>query len=87
MDLITGRCSRAITGRLKVLRHRFGSMVSRVDALDPQAILARGYSLAFEGETGKLITRTGQVDPGDPVDLRVSDGTIKLKVSEGDDIK
>ncbi|MCX6644761.1 MAG: exodeoxyribonuclease VII large subunit [bacterium] len=82
IDLYSGRCSRAVAGHLKILKHRFQSMVNRLNTLDPEAILSRGYSLAFEADTGRLITKTAHVKSGAPVDLRVSDGIIKLKVSE-----
>jgi len=82
VDALAGRSSRARLSRLKVLRHQFISAGSRLETLDPSAILARGYSLAFQRETAKLISRTAQVGPGDQVDLRVSDGIIKLKVDE-----
>ncbi len=82
VDALAGRCSRAALSGLKVLRHQFISVESRLETLDPSAILARGYSLAFQRETGKLISRTAQVSPSDKVDLRVSDGIIKLKVDE-----
>ena len=82
IDTYSDRYFRAVAGHLKLLRHRFESMVERLNTLDPEAILSRGYSLAFEADTGRLIRKTVQAKSGMPVDLRVSDGTIKLTVSE-----
>lgn len=82
LDMFADRCSRAVTGRLKLVRHSLESMADKLKTLDPEAILSRGYSLAFEGDTGRLITKTSQTKPGSPVDLHVSDGTIKLEVIE-----
>jgi exonuclease VII large subunit len=77
-----GRLGRAATSRIVVLRHRFESIVNRLENLDPKTILARGYSLAFNHKTGKLISRIRQAPAGTAVDLHVSDGMIRLRVSE-----
>ncbi len=78
IDALSGRISRAVRTRMNILRHELKSRANRLETLDPTAILSRGYSLAFDRETGSLISRTGQVTPGVKVDLRVSDGIIKL---------
>jgi exodeoxyribonuclease VII large subunit len=82
VDSLLSRAGRAIVSRLTVMQHRLESAANRLAALDPTAILSRGYSLAFQAETGRLITRVAQAPEGTKVDLRVSDGTIKLKVDE-----
>jgi exodeoxyribonuclease VII large subunit len=87
IDSCVMRCGRAITSRIVLLKHRLEASMSHLCTLDPTSILARGYSLAFNAETGHLISRVGQVIPKTEVDLRVSDGTIKLKVLEGTEQK
>jgi len=82
LDYQLTRLGRAATSRIVVLRHRLESIVNRLDNLDPNTILARGYSLAFNHKTGRLISRTGQAPSGTDVDLHVSDGKIRLRVSE-----
>jgi exodeoxyribonuclease VII large subunit len=78
IDVMLSRLARAIGSRTTLIRHRLDSLANRLQALDPSAILSRGYSLAFESESGKLISRVEQARSGTKVDLRVSDGTIKL---------
>jgi exodeoxyribonuclease VII large subunit len=82
IDSLTGRAGRAAWQHVRIMKHQVEGMLSRLESLDPTTILARGYSLAFERGTGKLISRTGQGKAGMPVDLRVSDGSIKMKVEE-----
>jgi exodeoxyribonuclease VII large subunit len=82
LDIVSSRITRAISRRLSDLRHRLTSVRNRLEALDPTAILARGYSLAFARETGGLVSKVGQASPGMEVDLRVSDGVIGLTVDE-----
>ena len=79
LDAVTSRLTRAVEQRLRLLGHKLRSAMNRLETLDPSAILSRGYSLAFNVETGRLISRTAQVSKGDRVDLRVSDGTVRLK--------
>jgi exodeoxyribonuclease VII large subunit len=83
IDGLIQRATKAGSSRLAIFRHRLESLRNRLAALDPVSILSRGYSLAFLEDSGKLIIRTSQTSPGIKVDLRVSDGTIKLRVREG----
>lgn len=49
-------------------------------ALNPLAVLSRGYSVAFSD--GKLLKSTQNVSVGDRIETRVSDGVIYSTVSE-----
>jgi exodeoxyribonuclease VII large subunit len=80
VDFLQGRLRREITVRLSKLKKDVETSTARISSLDPQAILNRGYSLAFNSETGKLISRVSQASPGAQVDLKLSDGNIKLTV-------
>jgi len=83
IDSLIWRASKSTVSHLAIFKHRLESLNNRLTALDPTSILSRGYSLAFLSDTGKLVTRTSQTSPGIKVDLRVSDGTIKMRVREG----
>ena len=50
-----------------------------MEAFDPFAVLARGYSIA-ETDGGKLVKTTGDVQPNDKLHVRVSDGTVHAVV-------
>ncbi len=82
IDALSARSGRAAWNHLKFLKQELLSSIGRLESLDPTVILSRGYSLAFNRESGKLISRTGQVMEGTLVDLRVSDGYIKMRVEE-----
>jgi exodeoxyribonuclease VII large subunit len=58
---------------------RVGQAGARLDALSPLASLGRGYSICLKSD-GSIVSRTGQVDAGDGVMLRVSDGSIDCRV-------
>jgi exodeoxyribonuclease VII large subunit len=56
---------------------------ARLAGLDPAAPLARGYSLATVARTGKFLRRTGDVRPGDKLDIMVYDGHVAATVTGG----
>ena len=56
-----------------------GEKAAKLDALNPLAVLARGYAAVFE-ENGKVITRTEDVRIGETVMLAMADGKLKATV-------
>ena len=64
-----------------VSRHnvRLGQAGARLDALSPLASLGRGYSICLRPD-GSIVSQIGQVEAGDGVRLRVSDGSIDCRV-------
>ena len=60
--------------RLALLRQRLSGMNLRLQALSPQATLQRGYAIVSQDDSGAVVTRTDQVQSGDKIGVRVSDG-------------
>jgi exodeoxyribonuclease VII large subunit len=52
-------------------------MQRRLDALNPLAVLARGYAVVTRKEDGKVVSRVAQAS--DVMNIRVSDGEFKVK--------
>jgi exodeoxyribonuclease VII large subunit len=69
--------------RRELLRQdeRLARMALRLDLLDPQRVLDRGYSLLL-GDAGRVLSRVDQLRPGTPVRARVSDGSVDLTVTQ-----
>ena len=65
-------CFSAVEGELK-------SSAAAAEALNPIATLARGYAIAERG--GELIYSKNQLNEGDRLDLRFSDGAVKAIVT------
>ncbi|MEG2725193.1 MAG: exodeoxyribonuclease VII large subunit [Kiritimatiellia bacterium] len=59
---------------------RLRTLNATLMAYNPYAVLARGYSLTTNAQ-GVVIKTVGQVQPGERLMLRVSDGTIAAEVS------
>ncbi|MBM3330846.1 exodeoxyribonuclease VII large subunit [candidate division WOR-3 bacterium] len=58
---------------------RLGQAGARLDALSPLASLGRGYSICLKPD-GSIVSRIGEVEVGEGVHLRVSDGAIDCRV-------
>ena len=51
-------------------------LYQRLRGLDPRATLARGFAVVELAASGRALTAVGQAQPGDPLNITVSDGTI-----------
>jgi exodeoxyribonuclease VII large subunit len=73
LDERVQRLSRALTAGLDRARQLLGADRSRLEALSPLAVLARGYSLARDGE-GRVVTSALALGPGQPLVTVFADG-------------
>jgi exodeoxyribonuclease VII large subunit len=73
------RLEAAARGSRDRRRRALEAVAAKMDALSPLKVLDRGYSLA-RGPDGKLITRAGQVKPGDPLRVTLRDGELDARV-------
>ena len=60
-------------------RNRLSALAAALDAMSPLKVLARGYSLTPD-EEGKLLTSVEQVQPGQGIQVRLSDGSLDCTV-------
>lgn len=72
----TGDRLQAALGRLiEARRTRLDRAAAQLDALSPLRVLARGYSVAQDGE-GRVLSHVADFPPGRRFRLRVSDGSV-----------
>jgi exodeoxyribonuclease VII large subunit len=81
LDDLTRRAGAALTHRIKLQRTRFSGLDQRLSALNPLAVLERGYSIITQLD-GQVVRRVHQVKPGEDLDVRVSDGEFGVQVKE-----
>ena len=74
---------------LSALKHRVALDVSRLqgferrlNALNPLAVLGRGYAVVTRQADGKLVSQVSDVKPNDEIQVRVSDGAFDAIVSK-----
>jgi len=81
LDRQSERLVHAMEKTLSVRRQHTARLAAAIDAMSPLKVLGRGYAIA-QKEDGSLLTRVAQAQPGDRIELRVSDGSVHCRVDE-----
>jgi exodeoxyribonuclease VII large subunit len=66
--------------QLRLKRARLQSLQAHLVALDPLAILSRGYAVLIDSETGTTVSQVRQAVPGSLLRARVTDGEFSVRV-------
>lgn len=80
LDDTAARLHRAARVRLTLASEKLTALAAQLETLSPLNVLARGYSLTRTPD-GKLIRTAADVQPGDTIVTRVSNGEIESVVS------
>lgn len=74
--------------RLKEVRNRVGTLQIRLRLLGPEEVLARGYSITMDGETGRVLREAEKIREGQRLKTRLKSGSVTSRVeSAGDHTK
>jgi exodeoxyribonuclease VII large subunit len=76
------RAGRAVQARLQAAAVAFDERRQRLEALSPEAVLARGYSITQDGLTGKVIRSTAETAAGRGIRVRLAAGGLRATVDE-----
>jgi exodeoxyribonuclease VII large subunit len=79
LSALAFKLERLMEERIYGARYSFHRSVERLDALSPLSVLARGYSLTTI--EGRVVMSVDDVQTGDGIEVRVSNGTIKAAVT------
>lgn len=79
LELLRQRLEHAGTRRFQQEEQRLARLAGRLDALSPLKVLARGYALASR-EDGTVIRTAGELAPGEPIRLRLGQGSARCTV-------
>lgn len=85
LDRQQARIEAAAVGLLKTHTKRYVELASKLDALSPLKVLARGYAVAADTE-GNIVSSSEGLKKDDELMLRFADGAVPVTVS-GDVIK
>lgn len=77
VDDLSARGATRLAFGLRLRRERLNGLSARLRALDPLAVLSRGYAVVRRADNGELISNTAQVAQGDAISVRVSDGEFE----------
>ena len=79
LDDLSQRLANAWTTKLTLFIHRFDVARQKLQALGPQTVLKRGYSITRR-QDGTVISRVAQTAPGETIYIQVQDGMIHTEV-------
>lgn len=79
--MLTERLTSAEQGELSRAKLRLGVTVGKLDALDPLAVISRGYSAVYSDD-GKLVGSVSKLNVGERIELKMSDGTASALVEK-----
>ncbi|MBN1372241.1 MAG: exodeoxyribonuclease VII large subunit [Anaerolineaceae bacterium] len=79
LDNLTGRGWQAIGHQLSILRADWRTAQERLNALNPLAVLSRGYAVVQRSD-GSLVTRAAQATPGEDLAIHFADGKANVQV-------
>ena len=81
VDYVQHRLTAAFSETVQRKHRRFASLTDKLDAMSPLKVLARGYSMASDGQ-GTLLRSVKQIKPGDRLTVRFADGSAAAVVEE-----
>ncbi len=74
LAVLAERAGRQTESKRAGLRRALEVLQGKLAALDPRAVLVRGYAIATHRGTGRAVRSAAEVAPGDAVDVRVAEG-------------
>lgn len=80
IDILCERNSVAYKNRIEIAEKQFSALCGQLSALSPLSVFERGYCAAQKD--GKMISSIEQVQDGDMLMLRLTDGEIDCNVTE-----
>jgi len=80
LDELAGRAMRGLSHHLALGGERLDGMRRRLEALDPQRVLGRGYAIVTRRADGALVASVRHVKPGDAISVRLADGSFGARV-------
>lgn len=80
VDLATQRLINKFSNEFTSIENHFQTVISKLDALSPLKVLARGY--AIPSKEGKVITGKDEIERNDLIELQLVDGKIQCQVKE-----
>lgn len=81
LNTLRHRLDTALRTQLSLQREKLNGLGSTLHSLSPLAVLGRGYSICRDPVTQRLTTSTADVQPGQQVEVLLSDGQLTCTVN------
>ncbi len=82
LSALRGRALRALDSKHERDRWRLARARGRLAALDPKAVLKRGYSITYNEASGEIVRAADQVAPSEALRIVLARGEIGARVME-----
>ena len=76
VDDLSKLAATALSNRLSIDQERLSGLEMRLEALNPGAILHRGYAIVQKQPDREVVSQNDQVSPGEGLEVTVSDGSF-----------
>ncbi len=80
LDEQNSRLNIAQAHYLDMMRAKLKGVNRRLDALNPEAVLARGYAIVTDKARGKVLRSVSEADEGVAIKIRVKDGEFDAEI-------
>ncbi len=80
LERLAQRLEQAQARRLEQAGSGLDRLALKLDALDPERPLLRGYALVSHSGTGRYLRSAGAATPGELLDVRLRDGELAVRV-------
>jgi exodeoxyribonuclease VII large subunit len=82
LDGLQARADAALDHRLAHERQRLREFTAQLRALDPEAVLRRGYAIVRERESGHIVASAAQTAPAQALNVQFKDGVVPVHVDD-----
>ena len=82
LDEFVARTETAIQHKMVLSSATLSSLEKNLHAMGPSTILARGYAVVTRTVNGQTVRSVSDVNPGDPLQIRVQDGTFEAETKD-----
>jgi exodeoxyribonuclease VII large subunit len=82
VDELARRAHSSLFHHIQLQSAHIKGMRRRLEALNPNAVLARGYAVVTRRDDGSVISRVAQAKEGQQILIRVSDGQIEAEIKK-----
>ncbi len=79
VDELSLRMRLHLDHKIRLQHSRISGMKKRLEALNPESVLRRGYSIVLNQEQ-QIIRSIHQIEPGEHLNVRVSDGIFPVEI-------
>ena len=86
LELLTNRLISAQNQNITRKNQQYIAAVSKLDAMSPLKVLARGYAMA-QNKAGSVLRSVKQVEPGERIAIRLCDGKLTATVMNKEETK